>query len=402
MNSRIVNSLGFCSFIWLCLASTAWGWGSRGHTVVTRVAVRQLLQEMGPDRSLSGTFLDKESVLSHLSLVPDIVWRSGDQTVSALNSPMHYYDLEYVAKSPRDFRTLPESLEAQAQTMEALCQTPPEGYLCPAEPNTQITGVLAGSAPFRIAQLYQKLTDALREAKNARQARGPTHPSFTKAVNEALLYGGLLSHYVADLANPYHVTRDYDGYEHHQGGVHEYFEQTLVNELDLSLDSKVLEKATKLSALTPLKKRLQSNGAAPNVEHPQVVALGLMLDSFDQLPRARELDRQVALIPKGQGGQQAEKGLGPKGGRGSRRGQKGQAGSGDLGTITDQGLKIPATRHAAQKVRSSFEPLITDRLAIAAAVLTHLWRTAWAEAGRPDLRDFRSFEFPVAPAFFGL
>jgi len=41
---------------------------------------------------------------------------------------------------------------------------------------------------------------------------------FIEAVNQALLYGGIMSHFVGDLAEPHHTSANYDGWLTGQGG----------------------------------------------------------------------------------------------------------------------------------------------------------------------------------------
>ena len=62
--------------ITLSTSSIVWGWGERGHDVVTRVAVQNLRQMTEDNTRVVTPFLARDHMLAHLSNVPDIVWRA--------------------------------------------------------------------------------------------------------------------------------------------------------------------------------------------------------------------------------------------------------------------------------------------------------------------------------------
>ncbi len=52
----------------------------------------------------------------------------------------------------------------------------------------------------------------------------PGSKEFKTDIQDALVYGGLMAHFVGDASQPYHNTIDHDGYAAGEGGIHSYFE----------------------------------------------------------------------------------------------------------------------------------------------------------------------------------
>ncbi len=184
-------------------------------------------------------------------------------------------------------------------------------------------------------------------------------------VNEALVAAGLLSHFVADLGQPFHSSRDYDGFETGQGGIHSYYETQIVGDLDLGLIGRVYALAKTLN-LDSLPEAARITGRTP-----RDLAFILAAHSFGQIPVVQALDKKHALIEP---------------------------------SILRSGLKIPAKRKPAQDVAKEFDAVVTEHLAWSAVVLAEVYWRTWIAAGRPDLSQYASYFYavsasPVPPSY---
>ena len=75
--------------------------------------------------------------------------------------------------------------------------------------------LINGTAPWRMQQMAILLVTTLK-----RKDVSPV---------EVLQVAATLGHYVGDLGNPLHVTKDYDGQSIGENGLHSFFEGTSVN-----------------------------------------------------------------------------------------------------------------------------------------------------------------------------
>lgn len=342
----------------------ALAWGERGHDLVARVAARLIIESAPKGDDFAAVLQTKEHMLGHLANVPDIVWRNLGPEIEAKNGPTHYVDLEYLDPTPA-FATLPRTVAEEEAKMTALCAQPPKNYVCPGTPPK---AAMAGVAPFRIQQLFDKMVEALTRAHAAGTAPAGSEnkKALVAAVDEALIYGGTLAHFVGDLGNPWHGTRDYNGWDTAQGGVHKFFEEDVVNALPLSLDEDVIAEALRSKPRERVLKQVPEKSRAAAAKDPLSLAWALTLDSATRLADVRALDKKVAVVkPSSQ----------------------------------DKGLKVPAERKEPREVRGEFRAVITERLATSADVLAMIWSAAYEAAGKPSLAGYQSWYYPLKPDF---
>lgn len=354
-------------FIFISVAtfsSQAMAWGERGHDLIARVAARLIAEDKEYGKHLGATFVIKEHMLAHLANVPDIVWRNVGKEVDDANNPTHYIDLEYLTMNP-SIDQIPKTAEETEAAIKKLCSAKPKGYVCP-DSNSGIPKITTvGTAPFRAQQLFSMMQAAFQRAadEQKKDVEKPTR-EFTTAINEALLYGGLLAHFIGDLANPYHTTRDYNGYEIGAGGVHSYFESEIINAFDLKFDGEVFARAIQLRENNALKKILASKKS--DELDPLQMAWALTVDSYRQLKTLQDLDFKVAITKKGR---------------------------------EEKGMKIKAERRPANTTANHYRDIALARIGQGAAALAWFWTTAWKHGGRPDLKEYHSWDYPTAPAF---
>ena len=366
--ARRVRPLLLCLGLGLGLSSPAFAWAERGHAMIARVAARLVVMNAGADADKLYAFLANESVLAHLANIPDIKWRSDSADVIALNGPTHYIDLEYLSQDLR-FDSLPKTIPELEERLRRNCALPPaaeaKNNTCANanDPQKPLTSSSAGTAPWRIRQLHGLMRDSFAAASVAKSGS----KEFIKAIDDAMLFGGLMAHFVGDLSNPHHTSADHDGYAIGQGGVHVYFEAEVVSALDLLLESNVYGHVLRHQPFAALVRHIPASIHETWSSDPLAVSMAMVLDSHGRMDALNDLDRRFALLKP---------------------------------SIVDHGMKVPGSRRPAAEVAPEFREFIVERLALGADSLSALWLAAWRAGGKPDLSAYkRPGQYPLAPAF---
>lgn len=184
------------AFLLLALAPVLPAWGRKGHQISVGLALKQLPPELKP------WFEGQEAFVREHSSDPDH-WRHDRK-----EPPRHFIDTEAYGGPEK----VPQDVEA------AIAQV------------GQATFLKAGQVPWVIQ-------DRLRELAQAFQAKDRQQVAFLASI---------LSHYIADLHVPLHSTRNYNGQETGNQGVHSRWETGLVErfvvEEDLVVPPVKLEK----------------------------------------------------------------------------------------------------------------------------------------------------------------
>jgi hypothetical protein len=332
--------------------SSARAWGERGHQIVTEVAIRLIVDRAGDNPALSAPLLSRRGLLCHLANVPDIVWRSEGPDVVNANGPTHFVGLEDLVDQV-DLIKIPFTFSAAA---------------CAAKAHGHDLATQTGTAPWRVAQLANVLEASLRRIHD-RDARKDFSAgnALASMVNESLVWAGLLSHFVGDLSQPDHVSTDFDGWKHGQGGIHSFIDSDIVDVQPLDLAAKVYAHATAHNPFALLLKEVPEAVRASWVEDPLRLAFALAVDAFQHREEMFRLDRELAVIAPSEA----------------------------------EPHRTVAKRRSAGGFAAQLEPFVIERLAVAADTLAQLWQNAWDRAGRPDLRSYHSYAYPLRPDFLG-
>lgn len=323
----------------LTVSQNALAWGERGHDLVTRVAVQNLRALSSDNPKLVRPFTVRDHMLSHLSNVPDIVWRAPYQSelVLEINPSTHYINLEKVYDNVELYSDIPSDFLEYAKDARA------KGY----EPNE------SGTAPWRVMQLYASLVDAMKQAGMAKHRK-----EIEKQGNQVLLMAGLMSHFVGDLANPHHTTANHNGQLTGQGGFHSYFESQTVEEQGFDLVAKSAKQA-KRNWLTQYAKKERKVILAD----PQKLVWALVANSHSNKKKLEAIDRRYSLLEESEG----------------ERGR--------------------AKRKPAKAMSKHYKKITIERIGAGASALSHLWLLAWQEAGEPDMSEFFSYHYHIKPDF---
>lgn len=230
----------------LCISPASYGWGKRGHEIISSVAARLLAEE---NHHLS--FLrEHEFDLGYYANVPDLIWKNLDEKKSQTEHSLHFIDWneDFIKVFER-----PQNLPVEFAEFKRKMGS----HFDPRK----------GMAPWRIHEMFDRCR-RLAEKINF-DTQGPL-----------LVCAGILSHYIGDLAQPLHVTDDYDGKKSGQEGVHAFFETTLVNAMDPELKLEILKRARQLS---------EKNQATRSVDER---IRDLIDESHSRIPELLKLDKK--------------------------------------------------------------------------------------------------------------
>jgi len=161
---------------WLGVMQNAQAWWSGGHVTVARAAARALREEV------PAFFRESGETLGHFSVDPDLWKHRETPHLYDREWPEHYIDYELLEGL---------SLPPLRWQFIALCAE--------HRKNPRDIGLL----PYSVVEETERLAYAFAEHR-----RWPDHPLIRQ---KCLVYGGFLSHYTADLAQPLHVTIHWDG-----------------------------------------------------------------------------------------------------------------------------------------------------------------------------------------------
>ena len=168
----------------LVVSPPAHGWGYIAHRIVSEKAVTVLPGALG-------VFFRSHAVtVSDRSLEPDTVLKHDDPD----EEPRHFINLEAYTSKPLDLAGLPRDLSGAVHRYGAK--------------RLRKNGVL----PWWIKESAARLRDAMKKGSS----------------EQILREAGYLAHYVADLHQPLHLTRNYDGRETGNSGVHAAYERFMI------------------------------------------------------------------------------------------------------------------------------------------------------------------------------
>ena len=159
-------------------------WGFVAHRIITDNAAR------GMPEPLASFYAAVAADLSDASIQPDSALRAAEGDAEARR---HYIDLEELGEPP--YRDLPAT---EQEARDRFGDRAVEG---------------AGLLPWRVGQVHARLARAFKDRDR----------------QQAITMSGWLSHYVADAHQPLHTTRNHDGQETCNTGVHAAFESDMVD-----------------------------------------------------------------------------------------------------------------------------------------------------------------------------
>jgi len=191
-------------FLILFSSQLVFGWGSKGHQIVAYV---------GANLTTDGDAFWKANLepLRKLTTVPDRIWKAPATKDGEANTHWFQVDAYYQPSEYNQIIRFP-SIYSDAVTKYGASMI-------------DINGV----APWRIRQLYQL-----------------AFYNFTRGdMKKGLEYVGAMTHYIGDLAQPLHVTENYDGQQSGNKGIHGYFETAVITD-EIKIRADVEKRAQRL------------------------------------------------------------------------------------------------------------------------------------------------------------
>lgn len=219
MNARnkfISLSLGLTLFAG-SFSQKAFAWGALGHSLIAEIAA---------ETSTAGhSFWSSNSkTLGQLANVPDVVWKQ-DATINA-ERPTHWFQIDAYVEDPA---TYPQALRSFIAAVAR--------YQLPFVTKN-------GTATWRVEQMYEMALDALKQNNDER----------------AIQIVGALAHYIGDISQPLHVTRNYDGPNGTKNGIHRFFETENLDSIDKdTLINQVMQETRQLKTTTDLDKSFSTD-----------------------------------------------------------------------------------------------------------------------------------------------
>jgi len=177
----------------LLAAPSSFGWGSKGHTMINRLAAESLPADVP-------AFLRTPEAINEIAYLgpePDR-WRSrAEPELVAAQAPDHFIDMELadlIGPLPRQRYQYIAALYAYAAAHPEMAQ--------------QMRPEKVGFQPYITSEVWERLKSAMRDYRQLSREHQDTKP-----VEAAILfYAGWLGHYVGDGSQPLHVTVNYNGW----------------------------------------------------------------------------------------------------------------------------------------------------------------------------------------------
>jgi hypothetical protein len=168
----------------------AWPWGVEGHSAINRVACEKLPPDM------PAFFRDAADQLAYIAPEPDRWRQLSELALKRSQEPDHYINLEAI----QGMELPPDRYSFYRELYIRRAETP--GHPDDLLPER------VGLQPYITIEDYERLVVAFREYRKALFEH--RNPAYAEA--DAIVYGGLLGHYVGDGANPLHTSIDYNGW----------------------------------------------------------------------------------------------------------------------------------------------------------------------------------------------
>lgn len=206
---RMMGSAATAAVMWSAVWAAAWD--GRGHRIVTYVALDGLSPET-PAWLRDGEVRDR---IAYQSNEADR-WRGVSiHPIGHENKPDHYLDVEYLDWFGLTLETVPKHRYEYLRAMAISKHVHPEkvGPYDAAKDEERVTE-WPGYLPHAIGEHYAKLVGAMNTVRILEKLNEPRRKAEYEMAKANMMYHmGMLSHFVADAAQPLHTTRHHHGWE---------------------------------------------------------------------------------------------------------------------------------------------------------------------------------------------
>jgi hypothetical protein len=347
ITNRLLSCLLLIAFCITTLPQKSFAWGSRGHAAICQAAVFLV-----KDQNLKEYLQNKPDMMGHLCNVPDIYWKSLSEDARKYGDPGHFMDVEIIGLKVKD---IPTDYKAIVEKYTGTPNQTKEGAKIFSIPNE------LGSNWWRADQFYRRATE---EGKKLKTLTPPSNSKeeqdenfeYNKAFYSMIVDLGLMGHFVGDNSQPFHTTSDYDGYGSGHGGIHAYFEDSTVGYFGPDLVNRIVIRANSVKTAPFLKdgsviEKMRTLGEISNTEMKTILKLDPVIKPSTT---------------------KSEKGM---------------------------SLRTPAERKPASEGFKKFESHIVLEMSRSASLLAQLWDQVYVEAGKPAMKAYKSYKYPLTPDF---
>ncbi|MGZ3724640.1 MAG: hypothetical protein ACXWQQ_02530 [Pseudobdellovibrio sp.] len=328
-------------------AHYAFAWGGRGHNTICESAVFLV-----KNPELREFLKTRPHVMGHLCNIPDIYWKSLPSEVRKSGDPGHYINSEKLGikleDMPTDFKKIIEDYQGKPSKENA-------NQTLFSIPDDLGSVWWRGDQFFRLALESAKKISSATAPANFKEAQDNEMP-YNKAVYQMMVNMGIMGHFVGDISQPFHNTSDHDGWAANHGGIHSYYEDAVVSQLDGDLQARIIKQAQALKNPKFVQQKT-------TVEAMRALSVVSFSEVKDVLKADQVLKPSSVTIDKG------------------------------------MSLKKAAERKPASETYKKFEKLIVGQMARSSLLLAHLWDQIYEEAGKPDIKAYGSFLYPFTPDF---
>lgn len=288
---------GFTAALLPFFATSAMAWDYEGHRAVSQLALG-ILPTNFP------VFVQTPAAAERIAFLSGEAdrWRNvQDLPLRHANGPDHYIDVEELAKYEMNPELLPVFRYEFVAQLALFRKAHPEKFTPEAGRNEDRTRELVGLLPWAIAEHYSKLKSGFSYLK-ALQEDGGTPAEIANAQENVIYVMGVMSHYLADAAQPLHTTI------HHHGWTGENPQQYSTNSRIHSwIDGGYLQKVGGAD-LKAVKERLRParpaaiGGREAKPEEMFQVAMTFILEQNKQVEPLYQLDKDGKLTGEGDKG----------------------------------------------------------------------------------------------------
>ncbi len=196
--------------IFLLSAVPSRGWDEKGHQIIAQSAWKSLPETM--PKWLGDPEIGKQLV--YLSTESDR-WRGQHSPyLDHINNLNHYMDIEHLEPFGLSLQTLPRFRREFLDTLAIMREKHPDRFEAyDRKRDRAYTRKVPGILPYRIVELQWKLSAGWTTLKTYEQHRDLVTDDMIRFARGTIIHTmGILSHYVADAAQPLHTTQHYNGW----------------------------------------------------------------------------------------------------------------------------------------------------------------------------------------------
>ncbi|MEP0847873.1 MAG: hypothetical protein HRF50_13770 [Phycisphaerae bacterium] len=192
------------------MVSSAFGWGSHGHRVITMLA----LDGLPPDAPAWLRDAEIRKRIAFQSNEPDR-WRGWRApALGHANNPDHYLDMELLAQFGLTLESVPPLRYEYLRTLAIAKHEHPENVdPYDAAKDAERAKEWPGFALHAMQEHYVKLQSCFHQIRIIEQLNEPRRAfQLTQLRENAVYHMGMLSHFVGDIGQPLHTTKHFNGW----------------------------------------------------------------------------------------------------------------------------------------------------------------------------------------------